>query len=872
MGLTINTNVASLNAQNNLNKSSSALSTSMERLSSGLRINSAKDDAAGLAISDRMTSQVTGLDQAARNANDGISLAQTAEGALQESTNILQRIRELAVQSANDTNTGSDRASLNDEVTQLKEELDRIAETTEFNGKAVIDGTMEDATFQVGANAGENQTISFSIDSAQAADLSQVGTTIEAPAGNAVRGTTLTGSVAANTIQVNGNDVGAATNNKELASALNAADDSITAKAVNYQEFDFNEVQLDLKEASDPIKVTTLNDTSATAVNLNDFSVNGNTTAVAGTVANDASAIAAAINDGSSDVVATATNKSDGFALATVAGNDSIASSFDLKVNDAEISFEISDGNTATVDVALTVDQMVAAINADSSMQEEGISAATNAAGEIVFSTDDGGNLSISGTTTGVGSGTLLTGISSTAATFVGDLEIAGAAGKEAKVETGSDLGDQEVTINGSGEAAVGGDSEVQTPLNAGDLVINGNDVGAVAGDAKAIAEAIQLADSAVIATAKNSQAVSFDTVNLDKDGDSYILQLDGAEVAVDDSVDGTTGAITSEDVVAAINATDGFSARINEDDEVVVTKADGSNFTINEVIDGPEETGFNNDMADGRDLRGTISLESGTSIEISGTDPSKAGFDSGRTDPIVEGNYGLTLTTDDGDPLKVDMASAMRDGQITAEEVAAAINADEFATQEFSATVTDDGKLQISSNDGSDFKITEISDKDGGTTGDDGDINDGIVGVNADAKNFVGQVEIDSDVDVTLTGSGLEQAGLSSVGNETTTIDNVDVLTRESAVIAITSVDEALMDIDNIRGGLGAVQNRFEYTISNLSNVSENLSAARSRILDTDIASETSEMTKQNVLQQAGVSILAQANQAPQTALSLIG
>ena len=130
MAISINTNVASLNAQRNLSASQTNLAKSMQRLSSGLRINSAKDDAAGLAISDRMTSQIRGLNQATRNANDGISLAQTAEGAMQESTNILQRMRELAVQSANDTNTASDRQSLQAEVSQLISELDRIAETT----------------------------------------------------------------------------------------------------------------------------------------------------------------------------------------------------------------------------------------------------------------------------------------------------------------------------------------------------------------------------------------------------------------------------------------------------------------------------------------------------------------------------------------------------------------------------------------------------------------------------------------------------------------------------------------------------------------------------------------------------------------------
>ena len=153
----INTNMMSLNSQRNLNTSQEAMQVSLQRLSSGLRINSAKDDAAGLAISERFTSQIRGLNQAVRNANDGISLSQTAEGALAESGNILQRIRELAVQSANATNSASDRQALQSEVGQLVQELDRIASNTEFNGQKLLDGTFGTAVFQVGANA--NQTI-----------------------------------------------------------------------------------------------------------------------------------------------------------------------------------------------------------------------------------------------------------------------------------------------------------------------------------------------------------------------------------------------------------------------------------------------------------------------------------------------------------------------------------------------------------------------------------------------------------------------------------------------------------------------------------------------------------------------------------------
>jgi flagellin len=155
----INTNIASLNAQRNLNTSQSSLATSLQRLSSGLRINSAKDDAAGLAIRERMTAQIRVLDQANRNANDGVSLSQTAEAALSSSGDILLRIRELAIQAGNGTNTASDRAALNTEVQSLTQELQRIATTTEFNGRKVIDGSFASLNFQVGANA--NQTISI---------------------------------------------------------------------------------------------------------------------------------------------------------------------------------------------------------------------------------------------------------------------------------------------------------------------------------------------------------------------------------------------------------------------------------------------------------------------------------------------------------------------------------------------------------------------------------------------------------------------------------------------------------------------------------------------------------------------------------------
>jgi flagellin len=208
MAQVINTNVSSLIAQRNLSVSGNAMQTSIQRLSSSLRINSAKDDAAGLAITSRMTSQIRGMNQAVRNANDGISLAQVAEGAMQESTNILQRMRELSVQSANSTNNSSDRASLQAEVVQLKSELDRISQNTEFNGQRILDGSFSNANFQVGANA--SQTITFSIGSIKASSIGGIATSTgtEVTAAAATDITIAIGGGAATTVNSSANFTG----------------------------------------------------------------------------------------------------------------------------------------------------------------------------------------------------------------------------------------------------------------------------------------------------------------------------------------------------------------------------------------------------------------------------------------------------------------------------------------------------------------------------------------------------------------------------------------------------------------------------------------------------------------------------------------
>ncbi|WDE00478.1 flagellin [Thalassomonas actiniarum] len=238
MALSVVTNTASINAQRNLSRSSEGLATSMQRLSSGMRINSARDDAAGMQIANRLTSQVNGLGVAQRNANDGISMAQTAEGAMQESSSILQRMRDLALQSANGSNSSEDRDALQKEVADLQQELTRIAETTKFGGTSLLDGTFGTKQFQVGANANETINVTLnnmSADSIGAYEVNDIAQVTGVAATATTDLATTLGNVDTASLNINGTsiadadvtDKGAA----DIADAINAAATGVTATA-----------------------------------------------------------------------------------------------------------------------------------------------------------------------------------------------------------------------------------------------------------------------------------------------------------------------------------------------------------------------------------------------------------------------------------------------------------------------------------------------------------------------------------------------------------------------------------------------------------------------------------------------------------------
>jgi flagellin len=238
MSTIVNTNVASLTAQRSLAKSSGELATALQRLSSGLRINSAKDDAAGLAISERLTTQVRGYNQAIRNAGDGISLAQTAEGGMDAITNSLQRMRELAVQAANFSNTTADRTAINSEFAQLKTEIDRVSTQTKFNTRGLLDGTFTAATFQVGANQGET----ISVDAITSMGATALGLNAAIDVTTAANATTAIGTIdtALTTVTSARANLGASINRfEQTISNLRVTVENLSAARSRIQDADF---------------------------------------------------------------------------------------------------------------------------------------------------------------------------------------------------------------------------------------------------------------------------------------------------------------------------------------------------------------------------------------------------------------------------------------------------------------------------------------------------------------------------------------------------------------------------------------------------------------------------------------------------------
>ena len=802
----INTNTAAINAQYNLSKVQSAMDDAMSALSSGKRINSAADDAAGIAISSRMEAQVRGLNQAMRNAADGQGLVDTAEGAMDEISNMLQRMRELAIQAANDTNSDTDREALNLEIDALIDEIDRVVGTTAWNGKNILDGSAE-LSFQIGSEAG--QDLNVAIDSMGSSSL---GSLTGAASSTAVLTSAHQGNEAAVTeakIAFNGND----TYTFNVAVTTDAGDDTLAinadvrngsavdiAGAINAAAID--EGIDDYITASASGNVVTIKNSYGEAVAVNTFSAEGAGTATYTTVNG---------GDGSDSVVnlgVGAGNTSTVFntqnAPAYVAASDAtdgteavfieelsgftdmtawVDADFGTDADHIEVDFGDFSVTVALAD-ADTIGNFASAINAEQNaytfsalIEDDGaggltysLKAAANNVGEVDLAND-----------------TPTLQVIDTAGAVVADGVFASGVAMDGDVTNGTDAADAVAESGGSKLylELMGADTYTFT-LNTVDIEFTYTGTSA---SRDAIAE--------IIETAMNGgTGDTYDVVN--QNGRIEITNQSETDLALSAFTSDGNGTILASTDVAQIDA-QGSSELLDDTVNAVAAStvaagtADATDIDVEFTMD--DTYSFN--ISDG--VR-TASVAA-TAVDVSGTD---------ATDMEAAINYALE--------------QAGMDNSVSVSHAAGVLTITQAAGREISiSNFRSDGAGSMLVASGSDD-----------TTG---------------AAKYLDD------------GNGTSGA----------TISSISVATASSAQDAIAIIDRALQDVATERAELGAVSNRLDHTISNLGNIVVNTEASQSRIEDADFATETSNLTKAQILSQAATAMLAQANASKQSVLSLL-
>jgi flagellin len=859
----------------------------MERLSSGKRINSAADDAAGLAISTRMDSQVRGINAAIKNANDGISLVQTAEGALQEVTDMLQRMRELALQAVQGSNNDSDRDALDAEVQQLKAEIDRISESTTFNSQAILDGTFN-RLFQVGDQAGNS--IRIGLGSIDTASLGMAATS-EASADPA--------------------DV--------LVSARLASTFSWTPTL------------------STALSGMTSNAVTGISFAAGDITINGQELAAFDGTSEDLYDLVANINENVDNVTASAFNtvvaKTAGTGIVRV---DQVAISVGQIGSSTDAWYQPS--RTVTLDRSDSMEEMVANIN--SAFYDNEVVATINDDGKLVLSNDTGATIriaDISGTddaydgATGFLVQTDIT-VSSTGAdaystgvqgflklSSTDETPIAIEAGNAGLSSAGAVSDVQNIGFNLTEEDPTGNsytvtgtrltDAQVSATLSKhatteqADLTLNGVEIydATLSAASNTFQGKLDLINSfsdetGVVASAYYEK--TFNTANWTLvSGDSF--DINGTQVSISSTVVSTVAAINAATGTTGITATlDGANVILKGDgvENVDIAQNDYSITTSGATATSQASARRSADTADQtqRIAFGSADIAVGRVLTLtfdptSATDPDGV---SAATNSILSlaGNTTLTLgyTVQSGDSAG-DVATAFHNlimnrvaevsrvtgfsadqlvslgaathalvfqsildlGETTitigVSQVATANRIFYDATNAAGATAnyTDNAAIRLQSNDLSPISI-EFAE-----TGNE-------IGL---IENNVGDTTWDAN---SATFQMTEQAG--------TSVSGLSVSTADAANEALTVLNDAIQDISDMRSNLGAVENRLGHTVSNLSNVVENTSAARSRIEDADFAVESATLARAQILQQAGTAMLAQANAAPQSVLSLLG
>ena len=716
----INTNVKALVAQESMRSNNLKLSTAMERLSTGLRINSAKDDAAGLAISNRMTAQIRGMSMAIKNANDGISMAQTADGAYGQVTSMLQRMRELAVQAANGAVSGSDRESIQLEIEELKAEINNVAERTNFNGIKLLDGSARDVKLQTGTNEGELMSVGFS--SVKATDIGSG----DNPALTSIGGLSSTfAALEAGDLSINGVQVQA---------SLTTDDNLSTAS----------------KDASAISKVAAINrvtEFSGVYAKVNDTRVLG------------ASMVSAS---GSGTVTI------NGYTTASFATTDDLATS---RANTVKAINDMSESTGVTA--------------IDTGDDNNGVLLVAEDGRNIVLSMTG-----VTGASTGLGD----------ANTYVGTYSLYSQTG--GKIVVDHEVGRTQTQFNKTGLRLGSFDSDQATVVTNRRTEMTG----------------VFTAGSTSSAGVLNGDTLKINGVAIDK------------ARTTDD-----TASFSSSVHTSSVKAASGIAiaAAINRTTEShgVTAEAEAN------VLRG---TGFAAQAAGASS--GTISLN-GVSITISATTRDNVvdaiNEKTGQTGVTAKAyGAGVELTAEDGRNIVILRATDAPGATLTADNLGLT-----GLTIASGAIATASGTTFYSS-----VKLTS----------------DRAFSIERGAEGSTVANEDNFD----KLGFRVGTFGGKDTGMK---VDEVDVTTQLGAGMAITAIDHAINDVASAQARSGAFQNRLDASISVLSESSENASAARSRILDTDYATETTALAKAQIVQQAATAMLAQANQQQQSVLALL-
>ena len=819
MALRINTNIAAMSAHKNLIKNDNSLSESLGRLSSGLRINKAADDASGMAIADSLRSQALGLGQAIKNGNDGIAIVQTADAALEESINIVNTIKQKSIQSAQDGQTTDSRKAIQADITKLREELDTIAKTTSFNGQKLLSGNFSDKKFQIGAYAGE--TIDINIQSTEATKIGHITTSDLTFAGE---GTT------------------------ELNIFSNLKDETYNMKSVelaynNSRENSVGAIADNINKLSDVLGISATAVVESTSGKIaagttDTFVINGtNIGEVKVANGDDTGSLVAEINKKTSEHGVTATEEG-GFIKLT-------------STDDRAIKVEMGAATKAVfggIDDMSTLGKVEVRQEGTSSIQ---ITDANGQAG-VAVSTEDGlmkvdaiasttekmvlaeGSLLAAAST--IASGSVLEGsFKLSAATAIAATENDNVLGDGSMVRSGSVIGSGN-TLTGSfaiaqfasvttADSTIASGSLLKGSTTGADTVINSGSV--FQGDVTAflsgsIASGV-VYDSVSDTTTINSGATAKITSDFSTTGDTKLTS--GSDLH--------TNTVLTAGSTMAVNLTTTADATLESD--MALSKGVSSIFTGSVLESG---TSFGGDsMVGSGTITGEMTLEKTSAITANSSLAN--GSSLGNTTTLAEDE-----TVSEGKDMLLTKDSIIQSGST--------ISAGTVLTNDLIA------KGNIKYEKGTTLEYDVIAGAGNVAMTEDQVINGGSILKKGTVlgKNGVGE---DAVIDSKVSNS------------ESYRLSDVDVTTQKGAQIGIAVADAALKNLDKVRSDLGSVQNQLTSTISNISTTRVNVSAAESSIRDVDFAEESSNFTKMQILSQAGTFAMSQANASAQNVLSLL-